>query len=286
MNQPASPVQFEDLAQPSQRPAEPILASYLTHELRAPVTAIKLGLEILQEQVDGRLHSDEKQMLNLAIKNTSRLQGLVNDIMDYTKVLAGGMKLALEACDPRELVNDSMDTFRAWAISRGVRLVKQLPREPLPRIHAEPRRILQILTNLISNALKFTPARGSVTVAVSVGQYEHAGTLLFKVQDTGCGIPHEDLDRIFETFHQSVSKGKQSDGTGLGLTLARSMVELHGGRIWAESWKGLGATFFFTVPIAPEDLPAGTEVYSKPVEYHGLLVGLYRRVNSFIALFV
>ncbi|MBI5884233.1 MAG: HAMP domain-containing histidine kinase [Elusimicrobia bacterium] len=264
---------------------ETIMASYLTHELRAPVTAIKLGLEIFEEQIGDRLQADERQMLNLAIKNTGRLQGLVNDIMDYTKVLAGKMQLAFQACDAREILSDVASSFQPWAISRGIRLVKEDSNEPLPRIKAEQRRVIQVLTNLISNALKFTPARGTVTVGVKMGKYEHAGTLVFRVKDTGPGIPADHLESIFETFSQSVSNGKQSDGTGLGLTLARSMVQLHGGRIWAESWKGLGATFCFTIPIAAEDLREPIEVYAKPVEYHGLFVDVFRKLNSFVAAF-
>ncbi|MFA6318719.1 MAG: HAMP domain-containing sensor histidine kinase, partial [Elusimicrobiota bacterium] len=131
---------------------ETIMASYLTHELRAPVTAIKLGLEIFEEQVGDRLQADERQMLNLAIKNTGRLQGLVNDIMDYTKVLAGKMQLALQSCDAREIVGDVVSSFQPWAISKGIRLVREDSNEPLPRIKAEQRRIIQVLTNLISNA--------------------------------------------------------------------------------------------------------------------------------------
>jgi signal transduction histidine kinase len=99
------------------------------------------------------------------------------------------------------------------------------------------------------------------------------------------GIPADHLETIFDTFNQSVSNGKQSDGTGLGLTLARSMVQLHGGRIWAESWKGLGATFCFTIPIAAEDMAEPIEIYAKPVEYHGLLVDAFRKLNAFVAAF-
>lgn len=279
--------QFEDLAlrRPGPEAKEPVLASYLTHELRAPVTAIRLGLEILQEQVNDRLAADERQMLSLAVKNTNRLQGLVNDIMDYSKIMAGKMGLAKTACDARMLISEAVDSLQPWAISKGIKLIKQ-EGEPLARVYAEPRRIVQILTNMISNALKFTPARGSITVSVREGIGEHMGTLVFKVKDTGCGIPNKDLTAIFDSFNQSAQIGKQGDGTGLGLTLAKSMVDLHQGRIWAESWKGLGASFFFTIPIVPEDLGGQVAVYPKPIEYHGLLVQLYRRMNAVIAAFV
>ena len=264
---------------------EQVLASYLTHELRAPVTAIRLGLEILQEQVNDRLAADERQMLSLAVKNTSRLQGLVNDIMDYTKIVAGKMTVVKAACDSRRLISDAVESLQAWAISKGVKLVK-VEGEPLPRVDAEGRRIVQILTNLLSNAIKFTPARGTVTISAKEGQDEHAGALIFSVSDTGCGVPEKDLAKIFDCFNQSVNNGKQGDGTGLGLTLAKSMVDIHGGRIWVSSVRGKGSSFHFSIPIVPEDLSEKVTAYPKPIQYHGLLVDVYRRMNAFIAAFV
>ncbi len=259
-------------------------ASYLTHELRAPITSIRLGLEILQEQVAGRLQADEKQMLALAVKNTSRLEGLVNDIMDFSKIMAGKMRPVKEPCDPRGLLSEAFDSMRAMALGQGVKLVKD-DGEPLPRVAAEGRRVIQVLTNLISNAVKFTPQRGTVTISCSKGQYEHAGTIVFKVKDTGRGIPAKDIEKIFDMFVQS-SNTKSCEGTGLGLTLSRLMVEMHGGRIWAESWKEIGSTFFFTIPISVEDMVEKVDVYPKPLEVTGLLVSFSRRFNAFLALFV
>lgn len=274
------------VAMPPAKSSQPesLPASYLTHELRAPVTAIRLGLEILQEQIETRLAPDERQMLGLAVKNTARLEGLVNDIMDFSKIMAGRLKAERIACDPRELMREAVDGMRSMATAKGVKLVLD-DAEPLPRIDAEPRRIIQILTNLISNGIKYTPVRGTVTVSAKLGEREHAGTILFKVKDTGRGIPAKDLDKIFDMFIQSATT-KASEGTGLGLTLARLMVDLHGGRIWAESWREVGATFLFTIPIAKQDLRKPIEVYPKEVEVTGLLVSLSKRFNSFLSLFV
>ncbi|MBI3552519.1 MAG: HAMP domain-containing histidine kinase [Elusimicrobia bacterium] len=263
---------------------EALPASYLTHELRAPITSIRLGLEILQEQASDRLEADERQMLNLAVKNTGRLEGLVNDIMDYSKIMAGKMQMEKEPCDARELAGEAVDGMQAVAVSHGVKLIRE-ESEPLPRVSAEGRRIVQILTNLISNAVKFTPARGTVTVSVKRGEHEHAGTLVFRVKDTGRGIPAKDLPKIFDMF-QSSGKVKQTEGTGLGLTMARMMVELHGGRIWAESWRQMGASFYFSIPIESADLSKKVEVYPKPVEYTGLLVDIARGFNAVLAMFI
>jgi signal transduction histidine kinase len=232
------------------------------------------------------LEADEKQTLSLAIKNTTRLEGLINDIMDYSKIMAGKMTIAKEPCEARSLINEAVDALQASALSRGVKLIKDIE-EGLPRIQADSGRVIQVLTNLISNAIKFTPPQGTVTVSVKAGRFDRAGALVFRVKDTGCGIPAEDIEKVFDMFVQSAASGqKKSPGTGLGLTLARRMVELQGGRIWAESWKGAGASFYFTMPIAPEDMSHRYEASPEPLEYHGLLVDICRRVNSVLALFV
>jgi signal transduction histidine kinase len=268
------------------RSAHQVQAAYLAHELRAPVTSIRLGLEVLSEQIAPRLESDEAQMLKLAIRNTIRLEGLVNDIMDYSKIAAGKMAIVKEPCEARALADEAVDALKAAATAKGIKVVKDLS-PMLPRVSAESRRVVQVLINLLSNAIKFTPARGLVTVAVSEGRHEHAGTLLFKVKDTGGGIAADQLEKVFGLFEQAGSSNvKGSEGTGLGLTLARAMVELHGGRIWAESWKGAGATFCFTIPIASVDQSRPVEVYAEPLQVHGLVAEFARRFNAFLAMVV
>ncbi len=284
---PAAPTLAPFAVKPAaSRTAHQVQAAYLAHELRAPVTSIRLGLEILSEQVDNRLESDERHMLQLAIKNTHRLEGLVNDIMDYSKIAAGKMAIVKTPCEARSLADDAVDALKAAATVKGVKIVKEVG-GMLPRASAENRRVVQVLINLLSNAIKFTPARGTVTVAVSEGRHEHAGTLMFKVKDTGAGIAADQLEKIFGMFEQAGSSNvKSSEGTGLGLTLARAMVELHGGRIWAESWKGCGATFCFTIPIASVDQSRAVEVYAEPLQIHGLVAEFARRFNAFLAMVV
>jgi signal transduction histidine kinase len=273
-------------SRPARKPEPKVQAAYLAHELRAPVTSIRLGLEILSEQIEGRLEADEKQMLALAVRNTQRLEGLVNDIMDYSKIAAGKMAIAKEPCEARALIDDAADSMRAAAVAKGVKLVKDVS-PLLPRVAAEDRRVVQVLINLLSNAIKHTPTRGTVTLTAAEGRYEHQGTILFKVKDNGCGIAQEQLEKVFGLFEQaSTSRVRLAEGTGLGLTLARAMVELHGGRIWAESWKGCGATFCFTIPIAPIDMVRPIAVYAEPLEFSGLLADFSRRFNAVLALFV
>jgi signal transduction histidine kinase len=229
-----------------------ISASYLTHELRAPVASTRLGLEILLEQVQERLSADERKLLDSAIRNVGRLGILIDDILDYSKIMAGKLRLERKPCNCRELMEEALESMQALAIARGIRLVREAG-EPLGPIWADRRRIVQVLTNLISNAVKFSPPRSLVSVSVRKGQNGNAGTLVFRVKDGGCGIPPEDLERIFELFAQPRNQGAQAgDGTGIGLTLAQLMVEMHGGKIWAESWKGVGSVFSFSLPTAPK----------------------------------
>jgi signal transduction histidine kinase len=184
------------------------------------------------------------------------------------------------------LVNEAADEMQTLALAKGVKIVKQVE-EGLPRVSAEARRVVQVLTNLLSNAVKFTPARGTVTVSVKSARNEHAGTLVFRVKDTGCGIAAADLEKVFDLFAQCApSEARQSCGTGLGLALARAMVGLHGGRLWAESWKGAGASFYFTIPIAAQDMVRRVEPYPEPPQFHGLFVDLMRRLNAVLAMFV
>ncbi|MBI4348853.1 MAG: HAMP domain-containing histidine kinase [Elusimicrobia bacterium] len=261
------------------------LASYMTHELRAPLTSVRSALGLLEEQLATRLQPDEQQVLTLAMKNADRLAGLINDILDFSKIQAGKMSMQLETLDPLALLQEAVDSLQAWALARGVRLVRGPSAGGLPRVRGDARRITQVLTNLLSNAIKFTPAGGRVEVSARMGRAEHTGTIVFSVKDTGCGIPQQDLEKIFRCFEQSAEGRKTSNGTGLGLTLAKSMVELQGGRIWAESWKGLGSTFHFTIPIVSEDLAVPVEVYPRSPEYHGLLVDVFRRLNAVVAAF-
>lgn len=282
---------IEDLAQGASRPpvsasTEPMVASYLTHELRAPLTSIRSALWLLQEHLTKTLNPDQNRLLTLAIKNSDRLSFLINDILDYHKVQSGKMRLERQPANPRNLIQEATDSMSAWAISKRIKLLRMPEEEPLPRVFADSRRVIQVLINLLSNALKFTPSGGRVEVSAALGEYEHAGTVIFSVKDTGCGIPSKDLKRVFHCFEQSTFGNKTGEGTGLGLTLSQAMVELHGGRIWAESWQGAGAVFRFTIPIPPEDMPRPVDVYPKPTQYHGLLVGALRRFNAFIATFV
>ncbi|PCI35401.1 MAG: hypothetical protein COB53_11050 [Elusimicrobia bacterium] len=274
----------EKFAQSRER--EEKLSSYMTHELRAPLTSVRSALGLLEDDLKGRLTAQETQTFALAIRNADRLNGLIDDIMDYAKLRDGKMQMVLEPLGPEELLQEAIDSLRAWALKKGVRVVREEADEPLPRISGDRRRIVQVLTNLLSNAIKFTPAGRKITLSAILGKHQHLGTVRFRVKDQGQGIPHTHLEKIFVCFEQSAVGVKTSQGTGLGLTLAKAMIEAMSGRIWAESWKGLGADLIFTLPIAVGETSKKVKVYPKPVEYHGLLVGLFQRMNAVVVALI
>jgi len=262
-----------------------MLASYMSHELRAPLISIRSALGILDEQFGAPPDSDAGQILSLALKNTERLDALITDILDYGRLQAGRMTMAANAERPEGLMQEAVESMRPWAQAKGVLIAWAKPEPPLPPCIADRRRAVQVLVNLLSNAIKFTPEGGRIAVSAEPGSGEDLGAVAFTVRDTGPGIPGNDLERIFRCFEQSALGAKTSRGTGLGLTLAKAMVELQGGRIWAQSPPGMGAAFTFTLPTSRSAAAFGRERGGR-TQYHGLLVRWCRRLNSFmLALF-
>lgn len=282
----AGPAQSRETApERPERASEAQLASYMTHELRAPLTSVRSALGLLGMNLEGRLNEQETEILAMAARNAERLGTLINDIMDFEKLRAGRMEFTCEALGAEELLDEAAASLNSWAVAKGLRIIKISSEEALPRVWADRRRVVQVLTNLLSNAIKFTPAGGRIEVSARRGRHQHAGTVQFRVKDTGPGIPAKDLDKVFRCFEQSALGAKTAQGSGLGLTLARTMVTLLGGRIWAESWPGLGATLCFTLPMVASNANRPVEAYHKPAEMTGLLVNLSRRLNSVVAAF-
>jgi NtrC-family two-component system sensor histidine kinase KinB len=220
--------------------------STVTHELRTPLVATQKALDVVILGTAGPLNTDQSRFLEIAHRNLDRLFRLINDILDFSKLEAGRMKMEFAGASIEALAAEVIQGLETWAQSKQVTLARQI--EPgLPQVSMDPMRIGQVLTNLIGNALKFTPPGGRVTV-----EAKRAGEdkVEVGVQDTGIGIASEDLSKLFQRFVQ-VGERRQTDvsGTGLGLSIAKEIVELHGGRIWAESEKGQGTRFVFTLPL-------------------------------------
>ena len=238
--------------------------STVSHELRTPLTSIRGSLGLLASGRLGEVTDKGHRMLDIAVANTDRLIRLINDILDIERLESGKVTLVRKRVYVSELLDNTMELLRDLADRAGVRLQNEAIRGA---IWADHDRITQTLTNLLSNAIKFSPRGSTVTVAgTQQGDY-----LQFEVRDQGRGVPPEKLETIFDRFQQvDSSDAREKGGTGLGLAICRSIVQQHGGRIWAESRVGEGSTFYFTVSLAePSDaqssLNAAAAVSRAPV---------------------
>lgn len=218
--------------------------SSISHEFRTPLTTLKMGLRLLKEQVGRGTPEDQNYLLTSLEGETDRLVGLVNSLLDLSKMEAGMMIYHLEAKSLSPLFDQVLMEMEPLLSGKRIAISKQISGElPVLRIDAE--RILQTLRNLISNAAKFTPEGGQVRISAKPVEKG----VEVSVSDTGPGIPEEMLTTIFEKFRQSTSKSSlPMGGTGLGLAIAKQVVTSHGGKIWAESEPGRGSTFIFVLP--------------------------------------
>jgi signal transduction histidine kinase len=216
----------------------------MSHELRTPLNAIIGFSEVLLERLFGELNEKQDDYLKDIHASGKHLLQLINDILDLSKVEAGRMELDLAAFDVPAAISNATTLIRERAQRHGIAL--SLDADPqLGEIAADERKFKQIMLNLLTNAVKFTPDGGQVTVSAR----RAAGELVVAVHDTGIGIAAEDQQAVFEEFRQvGRSYTNKQEGTGLGLALTRKFVELHGGRIWLESEPGKGSTFTFTIP--------------------------------------
>ncbi|MBI2955927.1 MAG: PAS domain S-box protein [Acidobacteria bacterium] len=218
--------------------------SMVSHELRTPLSSLRGALSMLQRGRLGALSAEGQRMLDIAVEDTDRLVRLTNDILDIERMEAGRYTLVKRACDAAQLVSRAVELMRPMAEKAEVAL--SVSAEPAP-LRADPDRLLQALANLISNAVKFSPAGRTVWV----NAWKQAGEAFFQVKDEGRGFPSENREAVFERFQQiDPSDSREKGATGLGLFITRNIVQQHGGRIWAESAPGQGSTFSFTLPLA------------------------------------
>ncbi|HSB41800.1 MAG TPA: ATP-binding protein [Methylomirabilota bacterium] len=219
----------------------------MSHELRTPLNAIIGFSEVLLQRMFGELNPKQEEYLQDVLSSGRHLLSLINDILDLSKVEAGRMELELSRFDLPQALQDTLVLVRERAVRHGIDL--SLESDPrLGPLVADERKLKQVMLNLLSNAVKFTPEGGRVEVrAMPVN-----GAVEISVADTGIGIAPENQELIFEEFRQvGGDYAHKREGTGLGLTLARKLVELHGGRLWVKSQVGQGSTFTFSVPERP-----------------------------------
>ncbi|MBB5055712.1 signal transduction histidine kinase/CheY-like chemotaxis protein [Granulicella aggregans] len=244
--------QQEDERELTQRSALDTLkdefVSTVSHELRTPLTSIRGALGLLSSGVFGNLDVKSQNLLRIALTNTDRLIRLINDLLDLERMDSGAAVLQMRRCSLPELVNQAMETMSALADAGQVKLlVSPGAKALMPNVFfdADPDRILQVLTNLFSNAIKFAPASSSVTFEVETPPDE----LIFRVVDQGRGIPEDQLESIFERFKQvDHPDARAIGGTGLGLAICRSIIQQHGGSIWAQRNVAKGASICIRLP--------------------------------------
>ncbi len=217
------------------------LLADVTHELRTPITVIQGNLEGM---LDGIYPADPDHLQSL-LDETHMLSYIIDDLRTLSLTEAGALQLQLETGDMADLVEDTVEAFRPLAQRRSVTLRADLPPD-LPEVEVDPARIREVLANLLSNALRYTPPGGEVQLRVEVGAGQPtARRVRVSVQDSGSGIAPADLPHIFDRFYKSAD----SRGSGLGLAIAKSLVTAHGGEIEAESQPGKGTTITFTIPV-------------------------------------
>ena len=217
----------------------------MSHELRTPLNAILGFSEVLAQGMFGAVNEKQTEYLHDILESGRHLLSLINDILDLSKIEAGRMELELSDFDLPQAIQNALTLVRERALRRGIALQDVIdPR--LVGIRADERKVKQVLLNLLSNAIKFTPEGGRIEVRAAPTD----GLVEVSVADTGIGIAPEDVEAVFEEFRQVGTADKKAEGTGLGLSLAKKFVELHGGRISVKSELGRGSTFSFTLPVS------------------------------------
>jgi two-component system sensor histidine kinase GlrK len=218
--------------------------SSMSHELRTPLTSIKEGISLLKDGVGGTIPDRQKRLLTILTLETNRLIELVNSLLDLSKMEAGMMTYTFERGSLAPLIERAMIEMVPLVESKKICLERR-GFESLPTLRMDSERILQVLRNLMGNAVKFTPEGGRVRISARQVNQE----VEVSVSDTGPGIPAAKLTTIFDKYQQADgSSSYRMKGTGLGLSIARHVISSHGGRIWAESKSGKGSTFIFVLP--------------------------------------
>jgi PAS domain S-box-containing protein len=219
--------------------------SVVSHELRTPLTSIRGSLGLMEGGAVGELPAKARELVGIARQNADRLIRLINDILDLEKIEAGKIQLNIAALDPGQLVERTVAELRAMALQYKVRMTPVIERPE--SVAGDLDRVIQVLTNLVSNALKFSPEDGQVTITVAAGS---AGFTRFTINDKGPGLTEEQRSRLFGRFVQlEAADTRKRGGTGLGLAISRSLVEQQSGRIGVDSEPGKGSSFWFELPL-------------------------------------
>lgn len=226
--------------------------SVISHELRTPLTSIAGALDMVNKEIVGKLTDKQRRYIELAVENCNRLHLIIDDILDLSKFEKGKMEMTKELFSLPNLIKSSVDRFEPLFTKKNISIDLKFT-ENMPPLDADPNRISQVMNNLLSNAIKYTPDNGNITIEIFQPKIFPAYVAV-SVKDSGPGIKSEDLEKIFNKFETlKYADERAVGGTGLGLAVCRSIIEAHGGKIWAESTYGHGATFIFTLPLTSKD---------------------------------
>jgi PAS domain S-box-containing protein len=223
----------------------------VSHDLRNPANAVKmLAKSILDDESGNPISHHIAERVSVILQAAGQMDALIQDLLDTTRLAGGRLHVNPQAVDTAEIAGRSIEGLRPLADAGRVALLLDVPSN-LPKIWADPNRIAQLLSNLVGNAIKFTPPEGTATLSARADGDE----VLFTIIDTGEGIAADQLPHVFERFYQVKRSGRSSSrhGAGLGLPISRGIVEAHGGNIWIESTPGVGTTVRFSLPVAPAE---------------------------------
>jgi PAS domain S-box-containing protein len=221
--------------------------SMVSHELRTPLTSIKASLGLIEDGDAGRIPQPAMRLIHIAAQNAQRLLKLVDDILDLKRMESGKLQLNFTIVNPDELVDDAVTSLNELGKANGVFFEKEITTSRA--FCADPERVTQVLFNLIGNAIKFSPSNGKITIRVE----DEGKSIYFSIRDEGPGIALDQQSKLFHKFSQvDSSDTRPQPGSGLGLSISKKIVDLHGGEIGVKSKQGEGALFWFALPVVPK----------------------------------
>ncbi|MBX4215979.1 HAMP domain-containing histidine kinase [Candidatus Parcubacteria bacterium] len=234
--------------------------SVAAHQLRTPLSAIKWTLSLLIDEQSENLDAEQKSLLMKGYESNERIIALINEMLVVTRIEAGKVQYNFSMVHIEDIIDSILLDFAGQSHVRKIKMSFERPSQDLPYLHADPEKLRTVLQNLTENAVKYTHDGGSITLFASVEE----GMVKIGVKDTGIGIPTRQQSSIFNKFFRADNAAKQeTDGSGLGLFIAKSIVEKHSGKIWFESAEGIGSTFYFTMPAATRDEMAASAQAAK-----------------------
>lgn len=238
--------------------------SVVAHQLRTPLSGIKWTLNLLLNGDMGPLQNEQKTFLLKAYESNDRMIALVNDMLGADRIESGKVRYSFASVDLRDMVDSILFELLPQAQAKGVSIHFAARSESLLKVRADPEKMRAVFQNLLDNSIKYSLAQGNIEIGMKPGNHDE---VLVWVKDDGIGIPKEQQKNVFERFFRAKNAVKaETDGSGLGLFIVRSIIERHGGRIWFESAEGKGVTFYFTVPVDKSDAAGTSSSFEKGVD--------------------